>query len=286
MNYQRLRDLIDHDEPVGVLTDTSEVVFVHLIKIGSGGSKTAYKWHSESAYVLILPNLSTGAIPTYWERMVREETTISSFLDSIGLLTVSSIPTRVYLDSTLNDGIPAYFSLSFEYLASKQMYVVDTKSWESYWPGHLFFSWDDMQNLDKWQDIFQDFLEDVYKVWCYKFYGGDTFNYIIDHGRLRFFGFDFSSKTRPRNLDLVPGCVVPAADLGNLSVFIRRAVEFIVDHDFKDWAVKIVPLDRDYLISQVTHYLTRSYELPVTFEPEVELDSEEETELLRELGYL
>ena len=167
-----------------------------LKKLGSGGSKTAYQMSNDDSSVLMLPN-EIG----YWDNMVEQEVYVSQAIQCHGLLTSDNQKVNVYLSSNSSDFIPAYTTYDFKYLAKHENYVMERGGGgDSTYKGGYFTSEQDMaNNVKKWNSLLSEFLEDVRKIYQIGLpVGGDSFNFLITSEggnlKLRYFGFDFSSK--------------------------------------------------------------------------------------------
>lgn len=177
--------------------------------LGGGGSKSVYQIGEFEA--LVIPNMTLDSIEDIalrWKRMVLEEVKMSKFLLSIGLLAPTLMPTRVSYTNP-NVSIPTYRTYPFKLLKDIEgIYVIDLKnSYSSTWEkgeNFLFNSTEERMDEKNWESVFDIFLTDVLKICTFNLpVSGDSVNMAIavhesDEGKteykVRYFGFDFSSK--------------------------------------------------------------------------------------------
>ncbi len=205
--YTQLRSLLrSENSTIGINSLPSEKPIALTRILGSGGSKTAVELEDGSA--LLLPNTDVDHpkdIARRWARIVEEEVAMSDFLASIGLLSTSAEKVDVFLSSDPDMSLPAYKMDSFNTLAQKEMWIIDSKNLESSsWTKEMkLFSKDtDIAEEAKWDEILDLLCQDIAKIVYYDVPAlGDSCNLAIvkdkGHYKPRFFGFDFSSKHYP-----------------------------------------------------------------------------------------
>lgn len=161
----------------------------------------------------MLPNQSVDErkdISKVWNRMVYEETTMAGFLTTVGLLNPGLQQVTLSRSLFPKEGIfPAYVCESFESFAiTRNIFIIDLKNGaSSTWRfDKMFLFSSDAERLQEknWYPLLSLTIQDAVKLFSYKnlaynCLGGDTYNIAVvkiadDQYRIRYFGFDFSSK--------------------------------------------------------------------------------------------
>lgn len=209
--FQILKDRIHKKEPIYLISE--EVLQEEkLLKIlGKGGCKRAIEL--ERGRALIVPNMDVEVdfFAMSWKGIVDEEVTMSQLLTKIGLLSPLSQKVRISFSADSDEEtIPAYLSETFESLGkTKGWFIIDTKnSKSSNWKqgkDFLFTSEEDRLNENNWDLISDSLLDDVAKMCIYDIpTPTDSINIAIvkktskseiSPYEIRYFGFDFSSKS-------------------------------------------------------------------------------------------
>lgn len=209
--------------------------------LGTGGCKRAILL--ESGRALLLPNCdcdSIAEIAFRWSRVVYEEMAVSNFLTSLGIL--SSQPNKVavsFSTSGYEGSIPAYTAFSFEALAKeKGIFIIDLKNYQSCtWKigKDLFKNKTDRFVDSNWDFVVDHLLDDVAKVSVYNFQtSGDSLNLAIVKNpgglasdyQIRYFGFDFSSKSEPLKTTLFK----PSSDKAVINANSAHYLKLFIDH--------------------------------------------------------
>lgn len=249
--YKILRDIEASDDGVLYvkLPDSTEVVKTSIKRVGQGGSKMVLAMDISDSLVLVLGNTDVS-LPLYWPVMCAQEVLVSQQIQAHGLLTANNQATTIYLDHELTQDVPAYFSDSFAWLASRQQYVIDTKS-DILWKGGFFQDHDDMMtNIDLWKHILSIFINEIdtmYKISIPR--SGDSINYIVIEGHLRYFGFDFASKSG--------GCLIIKEEHDESKYewykykHILYAIEYLMFQEYEAWGKRkmCIPSEELYTIA-------------------------------------
>ncbi len=208
--YGALRKVLWKRATLYVTDETGKHPETLLECLGKGGSKMAIQIGKGRA--LILPNMSIDPIADIagrWERIVLEEVKMSKILTGLGLLSPLSEQVSVTLIESSEHVIPAYISETFENLSLKGCFIIDMKNtYSSTWKkGKHFLFQSDKERLNEknWDSVFGSLLTDIAKIWLHRIpVGGDSLNIAVvktppDSAvcqyEVRYFGFDFSSKS-------------------------------------------------------------------------------------------
>ncbi len=171
-----------------------------LIKVmGAGGCKKAIETENKA---LLLPNMDTNPCPGYWPRVVDEETKMTEYVASKGLL-CSKLQKIMVKAKDGDKPIPAYLTDSFNgTLKEKGIFVCDKKEAQrnNAWQSQLFSSKQEREKIENWDEILSDLVTDVAKLVFFNLpTSGDSLNAaVIAHGdyhHIRYFGFDYTSKS-------------------------------------------------------------------------------------------
>lgn len=179
--------------------------------IGKGGWKQAILL--EQGRALLLPNMTSNPPEKYaadWERTVNEEVSMSTYLNSLGLLCLNSKRVDIQFPNlNMKETIPAYLSDTFESMSQNQgLFIIDVKNWSnSTWiqgKHFLFENNEDRLVENNWAPFVDALLTDIAKICAFKIpIGGDSQTIAIlqkentGSYEIRSFCFDFSSKDTP-----------------------------------------------------------------------------------------
>jgi hypothetical protein len=152
--------------------------------------------------VIVLPNTDVDTCYGHWfsdtNSMPYLESKISEILLEQGLQTPNQRQFTIYLQ--VNDKlepVPCYISTNFSTFMRQGMYVIDCKQLGFRDP-HTDYPEFDPANLEELKELIDDFVtKDIPILYQLKYPdGGDGVNYIFNGTtrKVRFFGFDFSSK--------------------------------------------------------------------------------------------
>ena len=172
-------------------------------EVGRGGSKFAWQYSEDE--VILLPNTN---IPN-WQRMVDEEVFVSEKLTELGILNVHSKKVNVYFEGAKLPMI-VYVCPSFKSLIQKGMFVIDIRGRPDLSPiaqEPIFKEGQDPTSAEAWLPLVTPLAKDLVTVAKHNcLFGLDSWNGVLVKGKngayeLRYFGFDFSSKSRPFDRD-------------------------------------------------------------------------------------
>jgi len=196
--------------------------------VGRGGTKTVYGIND--SIVVFRPNKQDGQILVdNWHRIISEENQMANLLKKIGILTLNFILCEIKhgVDQNgVDQIIQTISSQSFTSEITNGMYIIDmTNSRSSTWPKDsslsLFYPNVDPYNVDNWLEVMRSYIIDVKKLVANNIYlTGDSLNlafikkdsiyslncmYYLKKGitpfEVRIFGFDFSNKHIPLDID-------------------------------------------------------------------------------------
>lgn len=225
------------------LPGSSQIQPTKINRIDVGGSKIAYTMDIDDTLALLIGNTDVENPCSYWENMVDGEVTVSNKLQEAGLLTPNNRKTTIYLDENQTKSLPGYFSDKFSHLATQNRFVLDTKNHQTTpWKGNLFSSEEEMMsNIDTWKHLLESFAEDIDRLYQLSMpNAGDCINYIIIKDNsgysLRYFGFDFASKTGSC-LKCTPEDIDPSSARYQSFKYdhLRQAIEYCIFQEYEGW---------------------------------------------------
>ena len=173
-------------------------------KYGCGGSKCAYKLDAQHA--LVLPNPSSGIPLDLWSSIVLKEVGMTQWLSQQGLLTPEYEPATAHFQKECRDnGVPGYVGVSFDALSKRGIYVYDVDSLpkRGSLPYDIFHKDANPSQKEAWDCLMESLLQDIPHVYQVGVHPADMDSIhfaLIVHPcqhtayRLRYFGYDFSSK--------------------------------------------------------------------------------------------
>ncbi len=251
--FQLLKDkikLIKNEEKTSVyMVNAGGICEEKLLNVlGEGGCKRAIKLEGDRA--LIVPNMDVEVkfLAKNWEEIVDEEIAMSKQLTEIGLLSPLSEKARISLSADSDEEtIPAYLSETFEGLGkTKGWFIIDVKnSSSSTWKRKehfLFNSEEDRLKKENWDLISSSLLDDVAKICIYdlptlldslniaivkKSSGSEISQYEI-----RYFGFDFSSKSTPLSIPTIQERLSKAPNMGKAKEVLNEILSWVFFYEF------------------------------------------------------
>ena len=227
-----------------VVIDNELVFEGSLVRLGGGGTKTAYNLNGTD-FVVLLPNEVDGAqLERVFPRICHEEETIYTYLSANNIALSLPVKTCVV---TFDRGRTLFglYAPCFESYIKKGAYILDTKDMRACcWDKNLCIN-PTFFDVDSWVPIFAPLVQDLRRLVGAGIVPlGDCLNFIITTPafgpghmdasvpfQVRFFGFDFTSKRyaneRAEAINtLEPGTLLkPAVEFN----FLEEALDIAVD---------------------------------------------------------
>ncbi|MBS0604169.1 MAG: hypothetical protein JSS60_03915 [Verrucomicrobia bacterium] len=240
------------------IEDGGEKQCITLQKIlGDGGQKKAWEVSEKSA--LLLPNYDTDSheiAQEYWESTVSQEVRVSQFLSKHDMLSCCHRLVKVFPNQNSSSFVYAYVSDSFEFLKSKNIYIIEGKSdkmgtWLKGNNQFLFQNPDDRLNEKCWDEVFEPLLGDISKIVTYGIpAAGDAFNIAIQAQsktmptsskyQVRYFGMDFGCKSENSRLSFKERVHLPPAEMQlEVSSLVSRYVGRVMEIEFHGQTEKV-----------------------------------------------
>ena len=166
-------------------------------KTGEGGSKTA--WVIGDGLVLMFTRtMEMGNFDKLykgWNQTCKEEVYYSQKFKEVGLLSNNSRLVYVYRSDAPDKKQIGFISDSFRSLREKGVWIVDRKGRTENWNGSFFTGEEDIEDINTFLPIMEDYLKDAVLRASYGFTGtGDSLSLAIIDGEqptLRILSFDF-----------------------------------------------------------------------------------------------
>lgn len=173
--------------------------------LGEGGSKRAYALENGNA--LLMPRFESISDiqkhSQFWSDVIDKEVDGTKRVKELGCLACDLKRVDLFMTPNSKIKLPAYETEAFDHLASRGIWIIDTKNEESStWNRSLFQKNSDRFDVQNWEKILDPFLKDltkllIHNVWLYpdntsmavikKTQADPISNYEV-----RYFGFDFS----------------------------------------------------------------------------------------------
>jgi hypothetical protein len=171
-----------------------------VVRLGGGGTKTAYQLVGTD-FVVLLPNSVDGqALVNIFDRICDDEIYFYNYLTTHELLGLPVLRCSVKTERETFSGL---YAPAFSAYANHQAHVIDKKN---IFQCHLDLTQLLPQSVQEWIPVFQPLIQDLKRLTDNKVCPwGDSYNFLwTERGSqyhsgsapyaLRYFGFDFSNK--------------------------------------------------------------------------------------------